>query len=64
MQPGGEFPLQLAAAARGGDPLAQAPIFDHTQGRNRVDAEAFCEVGPIIDGDADEFECVVVAASL
>lgn len=64
LQPARKLPLELAAAARGGDAFAQASTFDHAQGRERLDAEALCEVGTVLHRDAHEIEGVVVLPSL
>ena len=63
-QPGPKLLLQLAAAARGSDPPAQASIFDHAQGRHRLHAEPLSQVGAVHHGDAYKLESVVVAAPL
>src|SRR6185369_6682368 len=63
-QPGVELLLELAAAARRDDPLAELAVLDDADGRNFLDAEFLREVGSLIDRNPDELERVVVAPAL
>jgi hypothetical protein len=64
VQPGLEQLLDLAAAPRRREPGPDAPVRDHEERRERVDAEPVGEVGPLIDRNAHEIERLVVPSAL
>ena len=63
-EPGRERLLQVATALRSHDPLPDLPTLEDKHRRQGLDVEAGRELGPMVDGDPDELESVVIPAPL
>ncbi len=59
-----QLELELAATARGDDPLAEFPALDDTDRRYFLDLELRREVRPLVDRHADDLERFVVPPPL
>src|SRR5215212_10456637 len=64
VQPGGEEPFDVAAAARRLEPPRHCLALDDDQRRHRLDPEVLEEIRTLFLGHADDLERPVVAATL